>query len=383
MDSNTEKVKENVPTLSITISNEEVNETTEDNSHTVNTIRSSLGIPLSPRLSSIRTEEIFKFSVFYIYDDQTRVTGELVLAPGRIIFQGDLNDELVMRDGALKFQLHFCYDKVVSCQMIPTFASDSSLHHNSIAFVILEEDLHGEKKQKEIILECFESDIHQIYRIVKSSMENMESPISISSEFTPLVGDVVVLEEDEEIIEDNNELLKDFIPNLKEGQSTLFKPEDIKPLILYLPHLYQVDDWVLLYKSDLHGISIHTFYDMCKDKGACLIFIRDKNHQVFGGFISESIQCTSDTSYYGNGQCFLFKLLPEFDIFLWSKENHCMVQTTENYLSMGGGSNGKYGIWIDKEFKYGTSSKCLTFNSPTLASQEDFEILEIEVWGFI
>jgi len=46
------------------------------------------------------------------------------------------------------------------------------------------------------------------------------------------------------------------------------------------------------------------------------------------------------------------------------------------------GSGGNFGIYLDSEMTDGTSGPCATFGSEGIASDEDFETLEIELWEF-
>ncbi|KYQ91366.1 hypothetical protein DLAC_08320 [Tieghemostelium lacteum] len=321
----------------------------------------------------------------------------------------------------------------------------SSPQQQCIHLIIVEEFANNQVLEKDIIFECGESEINSIYKQIKEWMGTVTTPVSpyvnrvqqaqqsqqqvsiastptksmaqsliaLSSSMVDKIFDIKssygvnnssggadqVQTEPEpnllssssthfqdqsfyDIEETSFSILQDFTPNIIDGPSTLVPMEDIKKLIQYLPCLYQLNDWVLLYKTEKHGISMNTLYSRTKEKGPCIIVIRDTDNNIFGGFISESLKCSSTKTYYGSGECFLFRLKPHFDVYLWSKENSCFVQTTENYLSMGGGENGKYGLWIDQDFHQGCSSPCHTFDSPCLSTKEDFIVLEIEVWGF-
>ncbi|EGG20691.1 hypothetical protein DFA_00552 [Cavenderia fasciculata] len=172
-----------------------------------------------------------------------------------------------------------------------------------------------------------------------------------------------------------------FVPDLLNGTSTMLSMSDISQLIVDLPIFYKLRNWTLLYKAEKHGISINTMYSKCKEKGGCLLVIQDSNKNIFGGFLSDSIHPSKN--YYGDGECFLFRMKPFYSSYHWSKENDCFIQTTEKYLSMGGGNKGKYGLWLDDNFEQGTSQRCETYDNEPLSPNEDFLCLDIEIWGFL
>ncbi len=47
-----------------------------------------------------------------------------------------------------------------------------------------------------------------------------------------------------------------------------------------------------------------------------------------------------------------------------------------------GGDSGKFALWLDGDFRHGSSHPSSTFDNPQLSSEQDFEVLVIEVWGF-
>lgn len=158
---------------------------------------------------------------------------------------------------------------------------------------------------------------------------------------------------------------------------------------IYLPGILRLSkNWKLLYSIDQHGLSLSTLFRNVRNKGPCVIAIRDSEDQVFGAFLSEPPE--PSPSYYGTGECFLWKEIDskkssrasQVEVFKWTGRNHYTVLCEPDYISIGGG-DGKYGLWIDSELDKGLSQTCATFNNKPLAgSQESFRCLEIEIWGF-
>lgn len=101
------------------------------------------------------------------------------------------------------------------------------------------------------------------------------------------------------------------------------------------------------------------------------------------------------------------KLESELDIFYWTGRNLLVQYCTHDLLAVGGGAlmsdeetrddeqrnlnlrnpeslSGGFGLAIDSELLWGTSTATATFNSPPLSRYHQngspFEILNVEVW---
>lgn len=44
--------------------------------------------------------------------------------------------------------------------------------------------------------------------------------------------------------------------------------------------------------------------------------------------------------------------------------------------------SGTFALWLDQQLYHGSSSACETFDNEPLASQEDFLVMGLELWGF-
>jgi len=146
--------------------------------------------------------------------------------------------------------------------------------------------------------------------------------------------------------------------------------------------------WNLLYSLDQDGTSMTTMYYKVKDKGPLIVAVKDMNGQVFGAFVSESLK--QRPSYYGTGECFLWKyvhpkesetFLPKIKFYLWTGRNEYMILSEHNYLAIGGG-DGRVGLWMDSDLERGSSARCDTFENEVLSSTPEFDCMGFEVWGF-
>ncbi|GAN04229.1 TLD-domain-containing protein [Mucor ambiguus] len=165
---------------------------------------------------------------------------------------------------------------------------------------------------------------------------------------------------------------------LTEGIAEMVRP--------YIPRRYRIaQKWNLLYSLDQHGVSLATLYSCMKNfEGPCIMIIKDAQNQIFGSYLSHPF--SSQSHYYGTGECFLWKLnqqqepQPKIKVFPWTGKNDYMMLSDSDFIAIGGG-DGKFGLWLNSELEKGYSSTCPTFDNEILALQPEFQCMEMEVWG--
>jgi len=146
-----------------------------------------------------------------------------------------------------------------------------------------------------------------------------------------------------------------------------------------LPHHLWPLDLELMYKPSVHGYSLKTFYNKL-GKGATLLVMKDKTGNRFGAFTPMGIS-DHGTSYYGDEDCFLFRLSPEFKLFIPTGANASFILSNNSCLAFGGPAPN-YGLWLDSDFDKGVSRESPTYGNTNLASSEEFHCLQVEAWGF-
>eukprot|EP00298_Acanthocystis_sp_HF-20_P017464 c21753_g2_i2.p1 GENE.c21753_g2_i2~~c21753_g2_i2.p1 ORF type:complete len:156 (-),score=66.33 c21753_g2_i2:61-528(-) len=113
-----------------------------------------------------------------------------------------------------------------------------------------------------------------------------------------------------------------------------------------------------------------------------LIVARDDSGYVFGGYSSNTIPSQIQNAYISDNNSFVFTLLPEAITF-----SHCGAHNNAVYFGDDGigfgGEKGRMALFIESALNSGHSFDTETFgNRGSLASFEDFEITELEVWVF-
>lgn len=168
-------------------------------------------------------------------------------------------------------------------------------------------------------------------------------------------------------------------------QSSILSLEQMTSLVHLLPEAKQTKDWQLAYGLRTHGACLQTLLATCirhTSTGAvsqlpCVLLIEDSWGYVFGGYISPTLQ--DKKTYYGNGESFVFTVLPTLTAYHWTGKNNLFAISHEGCLGLGGGGDG-YAIQIDDELDTGVSCRSETFDNPTLSSNEFFKCLNVEVW---
>ncbi|KAL1923114.1 uncharacterized protein VTP21DRAFT_9490 [Calcarisporiella thermophila] len=173
----------------------------------------------------------------------------------------------------------------------------------------------------------------------------------------------------------------------KTSFSEIITPYDYFLLVAYLPpNCRQVNfPHQLLFSSRRDGASFTAFTNAIIDAGSTLLVVKDKNGKVFGGFADADWE--QRPNFYGNQKNFLFTLDP-LRLYRTSSYNtnfqylNFGAQTLPNGLGMGGQLD-YFGLWIASDFLHGHSKAgplCSTYNSPCLATNQDFLVDDVEVW---
>jgi len=150
-----------------------------------------------------------------------------------------------------------------------------------------------------------------------------------------------------------------------------------------------------IYSSNIHGHRLRTLYDHVEYHEHCFIIIRNESDEIFGAFCSSQLSNRSKTRvWFGTGESFLFTLKPHRQVFKWvgyQKFNQDQTKSYEDYfiyadderLQIGGSKQAlDIGLYIQQDLCEGTTKECDTFANKPLSTNEHFQIMEIEVFGF-
>ena len=176
--------------------------------------------------------------------------------------------------------------------------------------------------------------------------------------------------------------------------SFILNPQQITNMWRWLPTRYQILELELIYSTNIHGCRLMTLMDKIEYYQATVIVIQTIGNSVFGAFCSQpwsnrlnSNSISKKPSFFGNGETFIFELLPNTVKYEWVGK-HTHGQSTSNQelflfadkekIIIGGG----VGLLINSDLVYGRTSVSDTFNNKILGTEQDFEIASLEVFGF-
>lgn len=158
--------------------------------------------------------------------------------------------------------------------------------------------------------------------------------------------------------------------------------------------------WTRLYSLARDGDSFDTMLRHVKKHDKTVLIVRSTRGDIFGGFADTTWEIQhhhkKGGGFYGGGQCVLFRVVKhdedtnEEDVIAhkWTGMNRfCQIcDADKKMLAMGGGGHdGAFGLCVEDDFSIGSTGRCETFGNESLLSSggEDFDILDIEIWGFL
>ncbi|TYH27217.1 hypothetical protein ES288_A02G051900v1 [Gossypium darwinii] len=149
-----------------------------------------------------------------------------------------------------------------------------------------------------------------------------------------------------------------------------------------LPNIVKGCQWMLLYSTLKHGISLRTLIRKSAElPGPCLLITGDRQGAVFGAMLECPLKPTPKRKYQGTNQTFVFTTkYGEPRLFRPTGANRYYYICVNDLLALGGGGN--FALSLDEDLLSGTSGACETFGNLCLAHNQDFEPKNIELWGF-
>ncbi|TID14164.1 hypothetical protein CANINC_004810 [Pichia inconspicua] len=173
----------------------------------------------------------------------------------------------------------------------------------------------------------------------------------------------------------------------------------------HVPSILQISHtWELLYSIEQCGTSLQTLYNNCRPntnenlnrRRGFFIVVEDTRGNIFGAYINEHLRPLDGRYYYGNGDCFLWKVekgkIKNLDndtksdkhtlnlrVYHYTSMNDFVIYSNNQFFSIGSGG-GKFGLWIDSNLQIGASDPVDTFGNDKLSDHSKFNILGLEIW---
>ncbi|KAI4317261.1 hypothetical protein L6164_025147 [Bauhinia variegata] len=172
------------------------------------------------------------------------------------------------------------------------------------------------------------------------------------------------------------------LPEISEP-SLLLSDKMRNSLYASLPALIHGRKWLLLYSTWRHGISLATMYRRSMLwPGLSLVVVGDRKGAVFGGLIEAPLKPSNKKKYQGTNNTFVFTNTSGHPvIYRPTGANRYFTLCSTDFLAIGGGSH--FALYLDGDLLNGSSSVSETYGNPCLAHSPDFEVKEVELWGFV
>jgi len=162
-------------------------------------------------------------------------------------------------------------------------------------------------------------------------------------------------------------------------------------LYMWLPSRYQLFTPTKLFSTEEDGRSFTRLWSKIDDYYPTIIIVKTINNEIFGTYCSASWATRrrqASSTYFGTGETFLFRFNPEGEKFPWVGSKKTPVSHSEELfqtadattLIVGGGT--EEGFSMRQSLETGTTQRCDTFDNPPLASNRDFQVQALEVFGF-
>lgn len=150
-----------------------------------------------------------------------------------------------------------------------------------------------------------------------------------------------------------------------------------------IPNIVKGCKWVLLYSTMKDGISLRTLLRKSVNvSGPCLLIVGDMQGAIFGGLLDSPLKPTTKRKYQGTSQSFVFTTIyGEPRLFRATGANRYYYLCLNDLLAFGGGGN--FAFCLDEDLLHGTSGPCDTFGNLCLAHSPEFELKNVELWGFM
>ncbi|XP_021266790.1 TBC1 domain family member 24 isoform X2 [Numida meleagris] len=217
-------------------------------------------------------------------------------------------------------------------------------------------------------------------------------------------------------------------------KSEIVSVKEMRDIWSWIPERFALCQPLLLFTTLEHGCSLSRFYSHSEGHEPTLLLIKTTAKEVCGAYLStdwsERRRGGNKLSFFGTGECFVFRLQPEVERYEWVIIKHPELAASgsepgnhaspaSNSLSFGsppsdpsdrlspflsarhfnlpsktasmfmagsseciivGGGDGQ-ALYLDADLNHGRTSHCNTFNNQPLCS-ESFQISVLEVWGF-
>mmetsp|Transcript_21538 Transcript_21538/g.55941 ORF Transcript_21538/g.55941 Transcript_21538/m.55941 type:complete len:383 (+) Transcript_21538:257-1405(+) len=172
------------------------------------------------------------------------------------------------------------------------------------------------------------------------------------------------------------------------GHSSIVSKDELAQLWQWLPPLQRHGEGMVLFCTSEHGYNLRTMLANGDRSGPNMVLLKTKDNMVVGAYASTSWK-PDEKSFHGNGECFIFRIRPSPQRWLWQETGPYQFMLCEGArrLVMGGGS--KFALNVNEDLTEGTTGKCEAFNNTPMTvvdpeseeTESTFSIVSAELIG--
>lgn len=228
--------------------------------------------------------------------------------------------------------------------------------------------------EKQVISAKSQSNMKQSSKDEDRAISNAKPTVCIDTQ-----NSVKIVEEAETVLEN--------VPYLLTREQMNYLSENA------LPPSIMFSKWKRLYSLQRDGDSFSSaFLKMVQGHTRTLLVIETTKNEIMGAYVNSSWESQGiggSAQFYGSAQACLFSISKdtgEVKVFKWSGKNR-YIQVCDIHHKLialgGGGEEGEFGLCVEDDFRCGSTGNCDTFDNEQLCTEGQFEIVNVECWGFI
>ena len=172
----------------------------------------------------------------------------------------------------------------------------------------------------------------------------------------------------------------------------LSQPQRQSLASLALPPGIMYCKWIRLYSLARDGDSFFTFLRKVHNRRHTLLVVRTTKGEILGGYADTAWNHhyhhkNASPEFFGSAQACLFQIRPNDQtatVYKWTGANRYIqyVDASNKMIAFGGGG-GSFGLCVERDFQFGSTDKCNTFDNEPLCNETTFDIVDVECYGFL
>ena len=206
-------------------------------------------------------------------------------------------------------------------------------------------------------------------------------------------------------VDDDDDLAMEVVVEAEDNTTKhILNAAQMKSVALnVLPPSVRYCRWRRLYSLARDGDSFEAFLRHVAGWKRTLLVLSTSRGDVFGAYADSAWENQGHSlgaTFYGSAQASLWRIQSKNDnnkggsnsspgsrviVYKWTGANR-YIQLCDPQAKLlalgGGGDDGEFGLCVENDFQRGSTGSCETFGNEPLCSQDRFDIVDLECYGF-